>query len=475
MLMNKAQLRQTSIILSLVVLFMLFAADAASFVQAETYQYVTQWGSSGIANGHFNQPWGIAIDSAGYVYVVDSQYPRVQKFSSNGAFITKWGKYGTNNPDHSSLSIPDPVGPGTFDFPRGIAVDNSGKVYVVDSGAARVEKFSNTGTYITEWKCSSSGICGIAVDSLGNVYVTDADNDIVQKFSANGTYITQWGGYGRGSGQLYSPEGIAVDSFGNIYVADNCNNRVQKFSSNGTYLSQFGTIGSGDGQFGSPRGIAVDSLGNIYVVDRYNWRVEKFSNNGTYLAKWGDVYKLNDPRGIAIDSKQNMYITDWAGSNDKVVRLDGISTVTVTAPTHGVICSNGPTTAHYGDSLIFSVVPDAGYSIASIIVDGGYVSITSSNCQLIRFDNLHADHSIAAIFTAASNTAIAPVPNGLSGIEAPTVFPAATPATSSQPLMGLISTETTFIALLIEVIVVVVIGGLCSWGKRRKQKNNQTT
>jgi DNA-binding beta-propeller fold protein YncE len=73
------------------------------------------------------QPWGIAIDPKGNVYIVDSRNHRVQKFYSYGGFIAEWGRYGN--------------GPGEFAYPIGIAIDDQGYIYVADSGNNRIQKF----------------------------------------------------------------------------------------------------------------------------------------------------------------------------------------------------------------------------------------------------------------------------------------------------------------------------------------------
>ena len=71
------------------------------------------------------------------MYVVDTLNNRIQKFNSNGTFITKWGSKGTAD--------------GQFNFPDGIAVDSSGNVYVADDGNNRIQKFDSNGTFITKW------------------------------------------------------------------------------------------------------------------------------------------------------------------------------------------------------------------------------------------------------------------------------------------------------------------------------------
>ena len=82
------------------------------------------------ADGQFNTPFGVAIDSSGNVYVVDSGNNRIQKFKNDGTFIRKWGTEGTAD--------------GQFKFPTNVAIGSSGNVYVVDSGNNCIQKFKNS-------------------------------------------------------------------------------------------------------------------------------------------------------------------------------------------------------------------------------------------------------------------------------------------------------------------------------------------
>jgi hypothetical protein len=255
-----------------------FVADQNDRVQkfnsSGVFQFKFATGGSG--TGAVVAAFGVAVDNAsGNIYVTDGFTERtsgiVQKFNSSGAFVTAWGTQGSGNSQFIA-------GAG------GVAVDSAGNVYVADLGNHRVQKFSSSGTFIMSWGSVGSGNgqfsgpSGVAIDASDNVYVADTGSNRIQKFDTAGTFITKWGSNGTGDGQLDSPRALAVDGDGNVHVADTNNNRTQTFSPTGTFISSCGgtSSGSGNEEFFGPQGIAADSAGNSYVADTSNDRVQKF-------------------------------------------------------------------------------------------------------------------------------------------------------------------------------------------------------
>jgi DNA-binding beta-propeller fold protein YncE len=275
-----------------------------------------KWDTPGI-------PWGVAVDSAGDVYVSELFSARIEKFTSTGTFITRWGSAGNGN--------------SQFNWPKHIDVDGSDNLYVADNRNFRIQKFSSSGTYITQWgsygtgKGQFNGPAGIAVDiANGWVYVADSGNSRIEKFDLAGKYITQWGRNGTGNGQFifgdatgatqYGPEGdVEVDSTGAVYVVDNGNHRIQKFDSSGAYVAQWGSTGSSNGQFLFPVGIAIDSAGTVYVVDNSTGgeagnvaRIEEFDSAGKFIRQVALVDTTGLPAngiGVAIDRAGVLYVT----------------------------------------------------------------------------------------------------------------------------------------------------------------------
>ena len=152
---------------------------------------IVKWGSFGSADGEFNSPKGIAVSQNGNVYVTDCGNQRIQKFSAVGTFMTKWGSEGNGDGqfrfDTQELS--------SFTEQGAIAVDTSGNVYVADTLNHRVQKFTPDGQFITKWGKEGIGdgeffrLSGIEVGEDGNVYVMDAWNKKVSVFSPQGEFL----------------------------------------------------------------------------------------------------------------------------------------------------------------------------------------------------------------------------------------------------------------------------------------------
>lgn len=314
----------------------------------------------------FSDPQGIALDSSGNIYVVDSNSTsvdhRVQKFNSAGAFLQQIGDLCIAS---TSTYCMDPdgggpleVGDGEFLFPSGIAFDSSDNFYVVDNNNHRVQKFNSAGKFVLKFGAnggdgtSGSGEgefwypFGADVDSLGNVYVADYTNNRIQKFDSSGNFVSMFGWGvsdgsptfqictnscqaglgGGGNGQFYGPRDVAIDSSDNIYTIESDGNRVQKFDSSLNYLLKFGTSGSGDAQFSLPKAIEVDDS-KIYVADTSNNRVQIFNSTGTFSFKFGtggsgDV-QFDSPEGITSDLSGDIYVTDKNNNRVQIFNSTG--------------------------------------------------------------------------------------------------------------------------------------------------------
>ena len=139
------------------------------------YVIVDKWGSMGADDGEFNIPHSMAFDNFGNIYVTDTDNNRIQKFSSDGKFITKWGSEGT--------------GDGQFLLPLGIDLDSRNQIFVVDRLASNVQEFSSNGTFSPQrLKAESIGggnltiLEDIEIDKSDNIYLTDRGNHSIIKY-----------------------------------------------------------------------------------------------------------------------------------------------------------------------------------------------------------------------------------------------------------------------------------------------------
>ena len=282
------------------------------------YAYLSEFGSESLPEREMQSPADIAFDSAGNMYVLDSEANRVQKFDQNGIWLREWGSFGTEN--------------GQFDEPEAIAVDADSNVYVADSGNDRVQKFDQNGAWLLNFPPPADGFInptGIAADGIGNVFVVThgtcnpCENLKVHRYTAAGIFQFSFGG----PDLLKQSNHVAVSpDNATIYVADTGNDRVQVFSSNGTFVRTIGLPGSGnaDGQFLRPVGVAISpDNSSIYVGDNGNHRIQVFDVSGTFLRTWGtegaDPGQLKFPNGVAIQADDTLYVADYG--NDRVQSL----------------------------------------------------------------------------------------------------------------------------------------------------------
>ena len=290
------------------------AIERADTVSSGTLSTLSTFGSQGSSNGQFNAPYAVATDAAGNIYAIDTNYHRVQVFTSAGIHIRSFGSQGSAN--------------GQFMYyPSGIAINAIGNIYVADTYNHRVQVFTSAGGHIRSFgsQGSANGQLifprGIAIDATGNIYVTDSNNHRVQVFTSAGGHIRSFGSQGSDNGQFEYPFGIAINAIGNILVSDT-QNRIQVFSSIGEYISKFGTGGVTNGQFDSPRGIAIDATGNIYVADANNKRIQSFTSAGQHIRSFGTsgtgTGQFNNPFGIAIASGK-IVVADTANHRIQIV------------------------------------------------------------------------------------------------------------------------------------------------------------
>ena len=254
-------------------------------------------GTAGYLDGsglsaQFRGPVSVAVDSSDNIYVADTGNHRIRKITSAGVVTTLAGSGSASFLDGSGTNA-------SFSRPGGIAVDSAGNVYVGDIDNHRVRKITSAGVVTTLAGSATAGYldgqgtaaqfnqpAGVAVDSGGNVYVADIVNNNIRKITSAGVVTTLAGG-SRGSldgqgttAQFNYPCSVAVDSAGYVYVADPDNHKVRKITPSGTVTTLAGGAQGPAALFNYPRGIAVDSAGYVYVADTGYNRIRKITPSG---------------------------------------------------------------------------------------------------------------------------------------------------------------------------------------------------
>jgi sugar lactone lactonase YvrE len=312
-------------------------------------------------------PFDVAVDSVGNIYIADTNNNVVQKVDTSGNIVVVAG---VSRPCYGG-----PCGDGglaskaKLNAPQGVLVDAKGNVYIADTGDNRVRVVKPNGRIYSfagnstsscpsgTLPCGDGGLAtqaslsvpeGLALDSNGNVYIADSgDNRVrvvslttgnINAFAGTGTScFPSWNTCGDGgpalSAHLGNPQGISIDSSQNLYIADTRDQRIRIVSAAGTINTFAGTgrLGfAGDGgqavnaRFAGPSGVFVDSTGNVFISDTGNQRVREVTPSGvinTILGggNGGDggaptAAQFANPNGVAVDSAGNYYISDTSNN-----------------------------------------------------------------------------------------------------------------------------------------------------------------
>ena len=332
-------------------------------------------------------PVGLALDGVGNLYIADSQNNRIRRVSPDGTITTVAGTGQSGFSGDGS-----PASTATLALPTGVAVDNSGNLFITDELNYRVRKVNSSGIIVTYAGNGNRAISGdggaatsasfvlpqdIAVDGRGNLYVADSTGCTIRRVDQSGIITTiagnaQCGSTGDGgpavNAQVAYPRGVSVDAANNIYFAEQSSNRVRRINAAGYIDTVLGGVVvkgySGDGGPYSKAGVAeplataVDSLGRLSICDMGNRRIRRVGVDGTIstIAGNGEAGELNDgapstaaslfsPVDLTFDSLGNLYIADEGDQRVRRIAPDGTITTVAGNGTVGYSSDGGSATA----------------------------------------------------------------------------------------------------------------------------------
>jgi len=389
---------------------------AEPLARADTYAITTFVGnavaldhSDGTgSNARFFNPTGIAVDSAGTIYVADGGDHTIRRVTAGGVVTTMAGSSG------QAGSVNGTGNGARFVYPYAVAADAAGNLYVTDVGDHTIRKVSAAGVVTTI--AGSAGVAGsldgngtaaqfnnpqgVAVDAAGNVYVSDTGNSTIRKITVNGAVTTFAGSAGQtgtadgnGSAARFNfPAGLAVDVAGNVYVADHGSSTIRQITSGGTVTTAAGSggvSGNADGaaasaRFDHPSAVSIDANGDVYIIDTSNQTVRKLTistGNVTTLAGSAGVAGNADgagiaarffyPSGIAVTGTGTVYVADTGNHSIRTV------TAGVTATLAGGVGRIGVADGVGGEALF-------AYPAGLTIDSAGTLYVADHNNHTVR-------------------------------------------------------------------------------------------
>jgi sugar lactone lactonase YvrE len=335
-------------------------------------------------NTRLYDPFGVALDTSGNIFISDRSNHRIRKVSSTTGIIKTIAGVGTNG-FNGDGGISDT---SKISYPSGIALDKHGNIYFADFGNHRIRKitassgiissiagngvqgYNGDGIIATSAKLNSPN--GIAIDEYNNIYIADGGNSRIRKVSASSGIITTIAGNGISgfsgdsnlaiNAMINNPRGVAIDKYGNIFILDSYNMRIRKVTASSgiiTTIAGNDTCGfNGDGIIATtamlcnPIGIAIDTLDNIFITDNINCRIRVIAANSGLIYTFagtgsndnsGDSIsaisaKISQPTGISIDASSNIYFAE--SKNFRIRKVISNSIIISSQPSNINLCIN---------------------------------------------------------------------------------------------------------------------------------------
>ncbi len=267
--------------------------------------------SDEIFGERLSQPFGIAADDLGNLFVVDAGNNRIIKFDSDLKPLREIGGFGQSE--------------GLLSHPTYVALDNNLNLYVSDAGNQRISIYDARLNYVDrieliddEDPLKFGRPAGLAINDYGELLIVDGDNARIAVFNIFGNFERFLGDVDSYSGMLLTPSCISRDRDGNIIVGDVGNSKLLLFDSYGIFISD---IGRGD--LACPTGVDFNRDGNIWVADSKMAALLYFDHRGKLLFSTqdpgaGGPYTFGQPQDLTMLPKNRIAVSD-AGKNSLLI------------------------------------------------------------------------------------------------------------------------------------------------------------
>ena len=282
------------------------AIDASGNVWIANYngKSVTEMNSSGgvianynntnVSGANFNNPIALAFDTSGNVWVANYLGPGVTELSSSGKLVAHFDSGDTTGAD--------------FAEPIAIALDGTGGVWVVNFNNNSVTKLDTDGTVVGNFHPDGADFdqpFSVAIDSTGDAWIPNFKGNTITRLSPDGELV---GKYSPGGSKFDGPNFVAIDASNNAWISNYTGNTVTELNSGGDLVGNYDASAA---EFDQPYAEAIDGSGNLWVANQTNNGVTELSSNGDVVGNYnpsGAAFK--EPYGIAIDASGNVWVTD---------------------------------------------------------------------------------------------------------------------------------------------------------------------
>jgi len=234
-------------------------------------KFLRKWHTPDITNG---KPTGVGINNDQLLMVADTHYFQILFYTLQGEPLPEKTIGGSNGPNV-----------GQFAFVTDVLQDPQGNYFISEYGEFdRIQKYSSNGEFICRFGETGEGPLqfsrpqSMVMDDSGNLWISDACNHRIQVIRCEKDrpeLVRIIGSQGTKAGQFRYPYGIQLGSDQSLYAAEFGNHRIQKLDLEGRPIFTWGTPGRNAGQLNQPWTLAQDSLGRIHILDSGNNRIQR--------------------------------------------------------------------------------------------------------------------------------------------------------------------------------------------------------